>query len=71
MQQQGRGALVGHKGVKYGLQRPASKAQPAGKEPSSALWGDSDDDDDVGAQIMRQAEKKRQESKVGARGRGQ
>ena len=63
------GALIGQKGVKYGLQKPAaprtgSLAAANKARPLNVFGADSDDEEDVGAQIMRQADKKRAAAKV-------
>ena len=59
------GSLIGQKGVKYGLQKPAG-APPATKaRPLSVFGAESDDEEDVGAQVMRQADKKRAAAKAG------
>ena len=60
-----KGPIVGQKGVKYGLQKPGARPAPQQAPKAAAIFGDDSDDDDVGQQIMRQAERKRQESKVG------
>lgn len=63
------GAIVGQKGVKYGLQsrqqpKPQQQAQPAGGR-LAAFGGDSDSDEEgVGAQVARQAARKVADSKV-------
>lgn len=69
MQQQGKGLIIGQKGIKYGLQKPAGSrpAAPAPpKQPLGALFGgDSDsEEEDVGSQIARQAAKKAADAKV-------
>ena len=61
------GAIIGQKGVKYGLQKPVLKA--AGGPPATArrpanVFGDESDEEDVEAQIKRQADKKRAAAKV-------
>ena len=56
-----KGMLVGEKGVKYGLQRPAA---PAPKAKPSIFGADSDSEEDVGTQVARQADKKRAAAKV-------
>lgn len=66
------GMLIGEKGVKYGLQKPGPKksvglaqgAAAAKPKPTNVFGADSDSDEDVGAQIARQAEKKRAAAKV-------
>ena len=61
-----KGPIVGQKGVKYGLQKPSAARAAAAPppKPANAFFGDSDSDEDVNQQIVRQAEKKRQETKV-------
>lgn len=67
---QGQGLLIGQKGVKYGLQTAAARAQPAKAPARPAAGGanvfgmDSDDEDDVATQVAKQAEKKRAAAKV-------
>ncbi len=65
------GMVVGQKGVKYGLQLRSDRQPPATKQPAAAARGlaafgvDSDSDEDVGAQVARQAARKVADSKVG------
>lgn len=58
--------LVGEKGVKYGLQtkKPAQPAAAVKRPIANVFGGDSDEEETVGAQIARQAEKKRAAAKV-------
>lgn len=63
---------IGEKGTKYGLQvrgpaRPAAK-QPAVKPVAAAFAGgsDSEEEDNVGAQVARQAMRKQSDAKVQA-----
>lgn len=60
------GALVGQKGVKYGLQKPGVKKPPVASAPPKPLniFGADDSDEDVEAEVARQAEKKRSAAKV-------
>ena len=68
MQRKPDGSLIGTKGVQYGLIKPGAAAKkpapPAAARPP-AVFGD-DSDEDVEAQVARQAEKKRSAAKVGA-----
>lgn len=64
------GVLIGQKGVKYGLQKPALAAkkpalaaQPVRKP---AVFGADDSDEDFEAEVARVAEKKRTAQKVSA-----
>lgn len=59
--------IIGQKGVKYGLEvrKPNETAKAAEKKPS--VFGDDDsgdDEDNVEAQIARQAERKKNDRKV-------
>lgn len=58
--------LIGQKGVKYGLHvrqpKQEQEKKPAGR--LAAFSADSDDEEDVGAQIQRQAARKVADSKV-------
>ena len=56
------GSLIGQAGVKYGLQKPA--AIPSKARPLSVFGADSDEEEDVGAQVIRQADKKRAAAKA-------
>jgi hypothetical protein len=63
--------IVGQKGVKYGLQLRTDKQAPAARQGGGAAPGrlaafgaDSDSDDDIGAQVARQAARKVADSKV-------
>jgi coiled-coil domain-containing protein 55 len=62
------GTIVGQKGVKYGLQKPVTKglAPPSSKSRPINIFGDDSDEEDVGVQVMRQADKKRAAAKVQA-----
>ncbi len=69
MQNSQDGAIVGQKGVRYGLQirNPGPKPQQAKpKAGSTNVFGEDSDEDDVGQQVMRQADKKRAAAKVQA-----
>ena len=56
--------LTGLKGVKYGLQPGAKpKTKPALQKPIN-VFGDDDDDGDVGKDIARHAAKKQNDKKV-------
>ncbi len=75
------GSIIGQKGVQYGLQKPAlalgargglaagrgAAARPAAARPVTNVFGDDDSDDDVEAQVARQAEKKKAAAKVRGR----
>lgn len=68
MQRKPDGSLIGHKGVQYGLIKPtgpAKKAALVAPRPPN-IFGDDDSDDDVEAQVARQADKKRSAAKVDA-----
>lgn len=63
--------VVGQKGVKYGLQKPTAKgpaaaaAAPPSRPLGNVFGAESDsDEEDVGKQVARQAEKKRAAAKV-------
>lgn len=63
------GMVIGQKGVKYGLitrkDEPSKAKQPAGGR-LAAFGGDSDsDEDNIGAQVARQAARKVADTKVG------
>lgn len=65
--QRSSGVLVGQKGVKYGLQTrgPKGATQPAQAGKPIAVFGDdSDSDNDVAAQVARQAATKHADVKV-------
>jgi hypothetical protein len=68
--QTGDGAIIGQKGVKYGLQKPVVKGSSAAQAPAPArrpaanIFGDESDEEDVETQIKRQADKKRAAAKV-------
>jgi hypothetical protein len=62
------GPLVGKKGVKYGLQLPkAQQRRPAVANAKLNVFGDDSDEDDVGAQVARQAGRKQSDAKVRTR----
>lgn len=59
--------IIGQRGVQYGLQvrkAPGAAAKPAAARPAAVFGMDSDSDDDVGAQVARQAAKKQSDAKV-------
>lgn len=59
------GMLVGQKGVKYGLiTRKDEKKQPPASGKLAAFAADSDSDEDIGAQVARQAARKVADTKV-------
>lgn len=73
MAQQKNGMILGSKGVQYGLQLPAgapSSSKRSGPPKVAApvrpnIFGvDSDDEETVGSQLARQADKKRAAVKV-------
>jgi hypothetical protein len=61
------GLIIGQKGVKYGLITRKDDTKPASAKPGklAAFGGDSDsDDDNIEAQVARQAARKVADSKV-------
>lgn len=60
----------GTKGMKYGLQLPKQKVQPAQQPKKLNVFGDDDGSDDdgqtIGGQIARQAAKKQTDKKAGS-----
>jgi hypothetical protein len=60
------GMLVGQKGVKYGLQtrHPQTAAGKQGAAPLAAFAADSEDEEDVGQQVQKQAARKVTDAKV-------
>jgi hypothetical protein len=73
MQKKGDGSIIGYSGQRYGLQLPAARQPgPVRKSTASApkpadIFGldEEDEEEDVGAQVARQAERKRSATKVG------
>mmetsp|Transcript_14263 Transcript_14263/g.41560 ORF Transcript_14263/g.41560 Transcript_14263/m.41560 type:complete len:352 (-) Transcript_14263:2205-3260(-) len=67
-----KGMLIGEKGVQYGLQlrrgpgsaAASAKPAPPRPKPANVFGAESDSDEDVGAQVARQADKKRAAAKV-------
>ena len=60
---------IGTKGIKYGLQLPKQKVQPAQQPKKLNVFGGDDGSDDeaapsIGNQIARQAAKKQNDKKV-------
>lgn len=59
---------IGTKGMKYGLQLPKQKVQPAQQPKKLNVFGDDDGSDDegqtIGGQIARQAAKKQTDRKA-------
>lgn len=59
---------IGTKGMKYGLQLPKQKVQPAQQPKKLGVFGGDDDSDEdaptIGSQIARQAAKKQTDKKV-------
>lgn len=68
MQRAADGSLIGEKGVKYGLQKPAGlqarRPGPPAAAPRPNIFGDDDSDEDIEAQVARQADRKRSAAKV-------
>lgn len=61
------GLIIGQKGVKYGLHVRNIKQEDQKKTPAgrlAAFSADSDSDEDVGAQVARQAARKVADTKV-------
>ncbi len=60
------GVIIGQKGVVYGLQtrQPPKKPAPQARVKPSNVFGADSDEEDVGAQVARQADKKRAAAKV-------
>ncbi|KAJ9509860.1 hypothetical protein QJQ45_011545 [Haematococcus lacustris] len=64
----GDGVLIGQNGVQYGLQRgPAKPLVAAVPQPSRAFGLDDSDEEDIGTQVARQAERKSYDSIQAAR----
>lgn len=61
---------IGTKGMKYGLQLPKQKVQPAQQPKKLNVFGDDDGSDEdgqtIGGQIARQAAKKQTDKKAGS-----
>jgi hypothetical protein len=57
--------LIGQKGIKYGLQQANVRRQAAPVQPKLSVFGEqSDDEDNVGAQVARHAASKATDSRV-------
>lgn len=65
------GMIIGQKGVKYGLHVRNTKQEEQKKPPAgrlAAFSADSDSDEDVGAQVARQAARKVADTKASMSG---